>query len=84
MIRASILKWLSLLFHVLDSKLFQDEPGRTFFPRECGNFPENVLEKHKMRDISSLGRYVFGSEISYNKARAPGVGWGGVWGQGAR
>jgi hypothetical protein len=25
------------------NKLFQDEPGRTFFPRECGNFPEMSL-----------------------------------------
>ena len=33
---------------VLQSKLFQNEPGReraprTFFPRECGNFPEMSL-----------------------------------------
>ena len=38
-------------------------------PRKCSNI--EILAK-----ISSLGRYVFGSEISYNKAppRLPGLG----------
>ncbi len=35
-----------------------------------------AAEWKKCRNISSLGRYVFGSEISYNKAppRLPGLG----------
>ncbi len=35
-----------------------------------------ISHKKKWKAISSLGRYVFGSEISYNKAppRLPGLG----------
>ncbi len=35
-----------------------------------------IFERQKALYISSLGRYVFGSEISYNKAppRLPGLG----------
>jgi hypothetical protein len=42
---------------------------------ECMN--ENFFKKEPPKfDPSSLGRYVFGSEISYNKAppRLPGLG----------
>ncbi len=37
---------------------------------------ETVLEVSRLESASSLGRYVFGSEISYNKAppRLPGLG----------
>ncbi len=41
----------------------------------CTNYRQKYLKADR-HDISSLGRYVFGSEISYNKAppRLPGLG----------
>ena len=42
---------------------------------ECTSYLEEFLE-NRTRGTSSLGRYVFGSEISYNKPppRLPGLG----------
>ncbi len=36
----------------------------------------DTTDSQKIRQVSSLGRYVFGSEISYNKPppRLPGLG----------
>ena len=45
-------------------KLFWKNNGHCFIPRR-------TKDKRWLTFISSLGRYVFGSEISYNKAPPP-------------
>ncbi len=60
-----ILLHVTVLLHLVMPKM-------TRAPKTIANPPFHVQELH----LSSLGRYVFGSEISYNKAppRLPGLG----------
>ncbi len=55
-------------------KRYQDHATKLFANIVC--FLKVVGTVMKNKDGSSLGRYVFGSEISYNKAppRLPGLG----------
>ncbi len=54
MIRASILKWLSLLFYrVSFSRMSQGGGGRqNILPAGMREFSGNVIEKHGMREFS--------------------------------
>ncbi len=70
--------------NLLDSiKNLQNDPLQNFDElTELENFLNKALDRElrheleKLSGFSSLGRYVFGSEISYNKAppRLPGLG----------